>query len=131
VVFFLRRLPAGALFIPGTSIKVARCYAKMPTKFQQLRKEQLRGSRDRPRKRGRRLSEAALRKESDKLFYGKLGPASPAKRIDPKTGEVVEIISVPQLPVQGYSKEVQAAYSPTSRVRGLAKVNVLTPTGRD
>ena len=62
----------------------------MPTKLQQLRKEQCR--RTRPRKRGRRLSEKALRKESDK-FYGTLGPASPAKRIDPKTGEVVEIIS--------------------------------------
>ena len=43
--------------------------------------------------RGRRLSEDALRKESAKQSYGTLGPASPAKRIDPKTGEVVEIIS--------------------------------------
>jgi hypothetical protein len=34
-----------------------------------------------------------VRKESDKHFYGTLGPASPVKRIDPKTGEVVEIIS--------------------------------------
>jgi hypothetical protein len=58
-----------------------------------LRKEQLRGTGDRPRKRGRRLSEKAFRQESDTLFYGTLGPASPAKRIDPKTGEVVEIIS--------------------------------------
>jgi hypothetical protein len=63
----------------------------MPTKFQQLRKEQLRGSRGRSR--GRRLSEKALRKQSDNQFYGKMGPASPVKRIDPKTGEVVEIIS--------------------------------------
>jgi hypothetical protein len=39
------------------------------------------------------MSEEALRKASDKQFYGKLGPASPVKRIDPKTGEVVEIIS--------------------------------------
>jgi hypothetical protein len=44
-------------------------------------------------KSGRRLSEDALRKESAKQSYGTLGPASPAKRIDPKTGEVVEIIS--------------------------------------
>jgi hypothetical protein len=62
----------------------------MPTKLQQLRKEQFRETR--PRKRGRRLSEKALRKESDKQFYGTLGPASPVKRIDPKTGNVVEII---------------------------------------
>jgi hypothetical protein len=65
----------------------------MPTKLQQLRKEQLRRSRTEPRRRGRRLSEQAFRKESDTLFYGTLGPASPTKRIDPKTGEVVEIIS--------------------------------------
>jgi hypothetical protein len=63
----------------------------MPTKLQQLRKEQFRETR--PRKRGPRLCEKALRKESDKQFYGTLGPASPVKRIDPKTGEVVEIIS--------------------------------------
>jgi hypothetical protein len=65
----------------------------MPTKLQQLRKEQFRKSRAGPRKRGRRMSEGAFRKESDRLYYGTLGPASPAKRIDPKTGEVVEIIS--------------------------------------
>jgi len=65
----------------------------MPTKLQQLRKEQFRTSRAVPRKRGRRLSEQNFRKESDALYYGTLGPASPAKRIDPKTGEVVEIIS--------------------------------------
>jgi hypothetical protein len=65
----------------------------MPTKLQQLRKEQFRKSRAGPRKRGRRRSEEALRQESEKQFYGTLGPASPAKRIDPKTGEVVEIIS--------------------------------------
>jgi hypothetical protein len=63
----------------------------MPNKLQQLRKEQLRGSRTRPR--GRRLSDAAMRKETDKYFYGTLGPASPVKRIDPKTGDVIEIIS--------------------------------------
>jgi hypothetical protein len=34
-----------------------------------------------------------MRKGTDKHFYGTLGPASPVKRIDPKTGEVVEIIS--------------------------------------
>ena len=65
----------------------------MPTKLQQLRKEQFRKSRAGPRKRGRRLSEQNFRKESDALYYGTLGPASPTKRIDPKTGEVVEIIS--------------------------------------
>ena len=64
----------------------------MPTKLQQLRKEQFRTS-GRPRRRGRRMSEGAFRKESDRLYYGTLGPASPAKRIDPKTGEMVEIIS--------------------------------------
>jgi hypothetical protein len=34
-----------------------------------------------------------MRKERDALFYGTLGPASPVRRIDPSTGEVVEIIS--------------------------------------
>jgi hypothetical protein len=63
----------------------------MPNKLQQLRKEQLRGCRTRPR--GRRSSYEAMRKGTDKHFYGTLGPASPVKRIDPKTGEVVEIIS--------------------------------------
>jgi hypothetical protein len=57
-------------------------------------------SRIRGRPRGRRLSEEALRKESEKQLYGKLGPASPAKRIDPKTGEVVEIILPPRLLVK-------------------------------
>jgi hypothetical protein len=56
----------------------------MPTKLQQLRKEQFRKSRAAPK---------TFRKESDALYYGTLGPASPAKRIDPKTGAVVEIIS--------------------------------------
>jgi hypothetical protein len=64
----------------------------MPTKLQQLRKEQFRTS-GHSRKRGRRLSEQDFRKESDTHYYGTQGPASPAKRIDPKTGEVVEIIS--------------------------------------
>jgi hypothetical protein len=64
----------------------------MPTKLQLLRKEQHRRAGP-PRRRGRRrLSEQAFRKEST-LYYGSLGPASPTKRIDPKTGEVVEIIS--------------------------------------
>ena len=70
----------------------------MPTKLQQLRKEQFRTSRAGPRKRGRRLSEKAMREESNTLFYGTLGPASPAKRIDPKSGEVVEIISAREPP---------------------------------
>jgi hypothetical protein len=65
----------------------------MLTRLQQLREEQHRRSRVGPRKRARRLSEQAFRKQSDALYYGTLGPASPAKRIDPKTGEVVEIIS--------------------------------------
>jgi hypothetical protein len=68
----------------------------MPTKLQLLRKEQLRRSRAEPRKRGRRLSEQAFRKESDALYYGTLGPASPVKRIDPKTGEVIEILNPQQ-----------------------------------
>jgi hypothetical protein len=65
----------------------------MPTRLQKLREEQHRRSRVHPRKRGRRLSEQAFRKESDAHYYGTLGPASPTKRIDPQTGEVVEIIS--------------------------------------
>jgi hypothetical protein len=32
-------------------------------------------------------------KTLDKSVFGSLGPASPVKRIDPRTGEVVEIIS--------------------------------------
>jgi hypothetical protein len=72
----------------------------MPNKLHQLRKEQLRGSRARIGKRGHRSSEKALRKESEKWFYGKLGPASPVKRIDPKTGEVVEIISTTAAPIK-------------------------------
>ena len=68
----------------------------MPTKLQQWRKEYLRQRRVRPRKGGRRLSDAAMRKEKDKHFYGTLGPASPVKRIDPKTGEVVEILNPQQ-----------------------------------
>ena len=63
----------------------------MPNKLRQLRKEQLRGNRKRAR--GRRWSEQAMREEIDKHFYGTLGPASAVKRIDPKTGEVLEIIS--------------------------------------
>jgi len=65
----------------------------MPNKLQQLRKEQLRWSR--PRRRGRRLSEKAFRNQSDAHFYGTLGPASPVKRIDPKTGEVIEVLNPP------------------------------------
>jgi hypothetical protein len=65
----------------------------MPTKLQLLRKEQSRASRAERRKRARRLSIQATQKKSASLFYGTLGPASPVKRIDPDTGEVVEIIS--------------------------------------
>jgi hypothetical protein len=68
----------------------------MPTKLQLLRKEQSLASRAERRKRGRRLSEEALRKKSDALLYGTLGPACAAKRIDPNTGEVIEIISTPR-----------------------------------
>jgi hypothetical protein len=32
------------------------------------------------------------RQVSDRRFYGSLGPASPVRKIDPKTGLVVEII---------------------------------------
>jgi hypothetical protein len=70
---------------------IATLTVTMPTKLQLLRKEQNRRSGGRLR--GRRHSEEAMREESEKQFYGKLGPASPVKRIDPKTGEVVEIIS--------------------------------------
>jgi hypothetical protein len=67
---------------------------RMPNKLQQLRKEQLRGGRTRPR--GRRSSYEAMLKGTDKHFYGTLGPASPVKRIDPKTGEVIEILNPQQ-----------------------------------
>jgi hypothetical protein len=64
----------------------------MPTKLQQWRKEYLRQRRACARKGGRRLSAATMLKETDKHFYGTLGPASPVKRIDPRTGEVIEIL---------------------------------------
>jgi len=32
------------------------------------------------------------RQVSDRLFYGSLGPASPVRKIDPKTGLVVAVI---------------------------------------
>jgi hypothetical protein len=52
----------------------------MPTKLQLLRQELLRWSRNRRRKRDRRLSEEALRKQAEKQFFGTLGPASPTKK---------------------------------------------------
>ena len=33
-----------------------------------------------------------IRQRRDRLFYGSLGPASPVRRIDPKTGCVIEVI---------------------------------------
>ena len=33
-----------------------------------------------------------IRRIRDRLLYGSLGPASPVRRIDPKTGSVVEVI---------------------------------------
>lgn len=33
-----------------------------------------------------------IRRSYDRRVYGSLGPASPVKRIDPKTGSVVEVI---------------------------------------
>ena len=63
----------------------------MPTKLQQLRKEQVRRLRTRARKRGFEQMEAK-RREAEVYFYGTLGPASPTKRIDPQTGDVLEVI---------------------------------------
>jgi hypothetical protein len=39
------------------------------------------------------LTEAEYLRTREKFLFGSLGPASPVKRIDPRTGEVVEIIS--------------------------------------
>jgi hypothetical protein len=47
----------------------------------------------------REVVEKHLRKESETVLW-KASPASPAKRIDPRTGEVVEIISTPRLPLK-------------------------------
>jgi hypothetical protein len=40
----------------------------------------------------RRQTAANYEKARDKLLYGSLGGASPVKRIDPKTGDVVAVI---------------------------------------
>jgi hypothetical protein len=34
----------------------------------------------------------AKRREAEVYFYGTMGPASPTKRIDPQTGDVLEVI---------------------------------------
>ena len=39
-----------------------------------------------------KLSAQEDRQMSDRLFYGSLGPASPVRKIDPKTGRVVAVI---------------------------------------
>ena len=44
------------------------------------------------RKKARRPGLSKYYRELDKLRYGSLGPASPVRRIDPVTGEVVAII---------------------------------------
>src|SRR4029453_18811865 len=44
------------------------------------RKEKFQTS-GRPRRRGRRMSEGAFRKESDRLYYGTLGPAPQRKEL--------------------------------------------------
>jgi len=36
--------------------------------------------------------EEEIRQIRDRRLYGSLGPASPVRRIDPKTGSVVEVI---------------------------------------
>jgi branched-subunit amino acid aminotransferase/4-amino-4-deoxychorismate lyase len=41
----------------------------------------------------RDVTEAEYLRAREKLLFGSLGAASPVKRIDPRTGEVVEIIS--------------------------------------
>jgi hypothetical protein len=40
----------------------------------------------------RRQAAAEYEKARDKLLYGSLGGASPVRRIDPKTGDVVAVI---------------------------------------
>jgi len=40
----------------------------------------------------RSLSEAEYLQARERLLFGSLGAASPVKRIDPKTGNVVEVI---------------------------------------
>ena len=33
-----------------------------------------------------------IKRSRDRMLYGSLGPASPVRRMDPKTGSVVEVI---------------------------------------
>jgi hypothetical protein len=61
----------------------------METKLQLYRKQQMRG--DKRRRRRTRLSVEARTREEVRL-YGKQGPASPVRRIDPATGRITEII---------------------------------------
>lgn len=42
------------------------------------------------------------RRDTDKLLFGSLGGASPVKKIDPRTGAIIEIID----PETGRSKKV-------------------------
>jgi hypothetical protein len=41
---------------------------------------------------------AEYQRAREELLFGSLGAASPVRRIDPKTGEVVEIIPTPPVP---------------------------------
>ena len=48
-------------------------------------------------RKGRRIrqpvqSAEEIRQRRERLLYGSLGPASPVRRIDPKTGSVIEVI---------------------------------------
>jgi hypothetical protein len=49
-------------------------------------------NRRRPTVKPRSLTEAEYLRARERLLFGSLGPASPAKRIDPRTGAVVEVI---------------------------------------
>jgi hypothetical protein len=60
-----------------------------------FQKTTLRRARKAGRLKKTRMQKAAeFRQTRDKLLFGSLGAASPVRRIDPKTGEVVEIISM-------------------------------------
>ena len=51
-----------------------------------------RGGRRRARRRSYKDSVEEIKRNRDRLLYGSLGPASPVRRIDPKTGSVIEVI---------------------------------------
>jgi len=66
-------------------------FLTVETKWQRYRAQLERSKRDRPRRGYQSVSEAA-RKRAAEQWAGSQGPASATRRIDPVTGEIIEII---------------------------------------